>query len=391
MSRFEKRKTPTFLVAVTIIIVLSLLSSVATNAITNTLVVQNTGVVAHPGAESSRLHTDGRWIKDVAGSVVRLKGSAIFWEFMYCSNYTDYNPLAYEDEINETSLNLFASTGANFLRLIVNGYLWYIKGAPKYGVAVDTVIGWCKVRGIMVALSNCGWWNPEALGPHAGAWYKTNDQLAAEGIEWKGFMVALAQRYRNESAVIGFDMLNEPTENLTWDVWRPNVLDVVQAVHAVDPTYLCFVEPLGSSCAIDDMNNFKTDPLPERNVVYCAHEYYAWNYPWFDYARNYASGNFELAREQMETLYYEFFIDMRDVNLPSMDMESGVYRNPSSNPNWNVWENDSLTLYEKYGVSVCWLSFDPDRSYSSLISILAPDRITLTSVGDIWAMHMKLD
>lgn len=341
----------------------------------------------------SRLHTNGRWIEDVNGDVIRLKGAAVAWRFMYAGHWHDYDPLSYDDEINEASMDLFASTHANFIRLTVNGWTWFIKNAPKYIAAVDMVIQWCKTRGIMVVLDNHGWFDDEI-----DTWYKTNEQLGYELTEWKDFIVALAERYKDEPTVIGFDMLNEPTsahlDLLTWDIWRTNVLDVVRAVHAVDPSYLCFVEPLGSSAQRDDMNNFKTNPLPEPNIVYCAHMYYAWDYPWFDYAINYANGNFEAARAEMEALYYERCIDMNQANLPVMNMETGVYRNTdpttsSSDPNWNVWENDSLALYEKYNLSVCWFSFDPDREDSSIFSLLAPSKTDLTPVGDIWAMHMS--
>jgi hypothetical protein len=335
---------------------------------------------------SGRLHTDGRWIKNNAGEIIRLKGAAVFWKFEYCSSYSDYDPLSYSDEINETSLDLFASTGANFIRLTVNGYLWYVKGAQKYMAAVDTVIGWCKQRNIMVVLDNHGWYNPDV-----NALYKPKAQMISELTEWEAFMVALAQRYVNESTVVGFDMLNEPGSEGYADlsVWRANVMEVIRAIHAVDPSYLCFVEPLRSGTVIGAMDDFKNNPLPEPNIVYSAHNYYEWDYPWIDYAKNYGSGNFDVARQQLEQEYYARWINMIEANLPVINMETGVYRDNSTNPNWDVWENDSLTLYEKYKVSACWYPFDPDRQDSTLVSLLAADRETLTSVGTIWASHMN--
>lgn len=317
---------------------------------------------------------------------MRLKGAAVYWKFEYCSSYSDYDPLSYSDEINETSLDLFASTGANFIRLTVNGYLWHVKGAQKYIAAVDTVIGWCKQRKIMVVLDNHGWYNPDVDSE-----YKSKLQLIIELDEWRNCMVGLAQRYKSEPTVIGFDMFNEEgNDGLSdWTLWRTNVLNVIRAIHVIDQTFLCFVEPLKSATEIGDMDNFRNNPLPEPNIVYSAHNYYAWDYPWFDYAKNYGGGNFDLARRQLEQEYYARWISMMEANLPVMNMETGVYRDPNSNPHSDVWQNDSLTLYEKYNVSVCWYPFDPDRQDSSLISLLASDRTTLTSVGSIWALHMK--
>jgi hypothetical protein len=345
-------------------------------------------------ALDSRLHTDGRWIKDASGAIVRLKGVAIFWRFMYGSRYSGYNPLSYTDEINEASLDTLEGTGANFIRLTVNGWTWYVKKAPNYITAVDTVISWAKRRGIMVVLDNHGWYDTDTSELYVD---KINETIQLT--DWKNFMVELAQRYKNEPTVIGFDMLNEPpaasdwaargySSDQAWSIWRTNVLEVVRAVHAVDPNYLTFVEPLGSSAENDDMNYFKTNPLPEQNIVYSAHNYYEWDYPWFDYAKSYGNGDFALAKQQMETLYYQRFLDMLDAGLPVINMESGIYRDNSRNPNWQNYMNDALSLYEKYGASVCWYPFDPDRQNSSLISLLSADRTSLTSVGTIYAAHM---
>jgi hypothetical protein len=346
-------------------------------------------------ALDSRLHTDGRWIKDANGNIVRLEGAAVFWRFMYASTYYAYNPLAYTDEISETSMDTFKATGANFIRLTVNGWTWYVKQAPNYIAAVDTMVSWAQARGIMIVLDNHGWYDVDTSSDYFSSKVQEITQLT----DWENFMVALAQRYKNNPTVIGFDMLNEPpaatasdwagyTSQEAWGNWTTNVLTVVRAIHAVDPNYLCFVEPLGSSAENDDMNYFKTNPLPEQNIVYSAHTYYAWDYPWFDYAKNYGSGNFALAKQQMETLYYQRFLDMLDAGLPVAVMESGIYRDNSSNPNWEKYMNDALSLYEKYQVGVSWFPFDPDRQNSSLISLLGSDRTSLTSVGTIYAAHM---
>jgi endoglucanase len=351
----------------------------------------------------SRLHTDGRWVRDPSGAIVRLEGAAVFWRFMYASSYYAYNPLAYTDEINETSMDTFKATGANFIRLTVNGWTWYVKQAPNYIAAVDTVVSWAQARGMMVVLDNHGWYDVDTSSDYFSSKVEEITQLT----DWDNFMVALAQRYKNEPTVIGFDMLNEPpaasasdwagyTSQQAWGNWTTNVLTVARAIHAVDPNYLCFVEPLGSSASNDDMAYFQTNPLQEPNIVYSAHEYMGWDYPYAQYAIDYANGNFVSAKEEMAATYYERFIDMLDSNLPVINMEIGVYRStsmntPDSDPNWNVWMSDLLTLYDSYGVSFSWFPFDPDRSSSSLISLLSSDQVTLTSgPGAIWSSHTTL-
>jgi aryl-phospho-beta-D-glucosidase BglC (GH1 family) len=346
-------------------------------------------------ARTPRLRVDGRWVRNVVGSIVRLRGAAVFWRFVYADRFYNYNPLGFPDEINEASLDTFKSTGANFIRLSLNGWTWYVKKAPKYIAAVDTVIGWCKARGIMVVLDN----HPPWYDRDKDVDYKDQIALTTELTEWKGFMVELAQRYKNNPTVIGFDMLNEPrpvsewqtngySPGQAWNIWRTNVLEVARAIHAVDPNYLLFVEPLGSSAQSDDMNNFKTNPLPEPNIVYCTHIYMAWNRYDDPYVQSYSDGNYVLARQQMEQTYVERFLDMLNAGFPVMNMETGVYKDATKNPHWDVWMNDSLSLYEKYGAGVSWFPFDPDSSGSSMFSLLNSDRTTLTSAGMIWAAHM---
>jgi hypothetical protein len=71
-----------------------------------------------------------------------------------------------------------------------------------------------------------------------------------------------------------------------------------------------------------------------------------------------------------------------------MNMETGVYKDATKNPHWDVWMNDSLSLYEKYGAGVSWFNFDPDMGTGSLKLLLGQDKTSLTDIGTIWSAHM---
>jgi hypothetical protein len=360
------------------LLIISTMTTCVLSALTDHADIYLSGAIVQE-AESIRPHVDGRWIKDGMGNVIRLKGAAVFWRFIYTTQYTQYDPLSYSDEVNEQSLDTLKTSGANFIRLSVNGYYWHILKASKYIAAVDTVVKWCKARGIMVVLDNHAWYDD-----------LTSTSREAEFVgEWQNFMVELAQKYKNESTVIGFDMWNEPQNDLPESTYYSMLPNVISAIQTVDPSYLCFVEPYGSSSDSNDMQYFIDHPLGFNNIVYCAHNYYAWDYPYAQYAISYGNGDFSLAKEQMEQAYYSRWIYMSQYH-PVMNMESGIYRDSGRNPNWSVWENDSLTLYEKYGVGICWFPFDPDRSGSSLISLLKSDGFGLTDAGTIWSSHMSI-
>jgi len=198
--------------------------------------------------------------------------------------------------------------------------------------------------------------------------------------------------------VIGFDLLNEPPAYKVWQnrgynatqaeaIWRLNVSKVIEAIHGVDPSYICFVEALGS----EDLGVFMEKPLAIPNVVYSFHRYYGWDYPWYDYAISYGSGDFDKAFQQMEELYKQVAFNLLDMGYPVVLMETGTQKEEFT-PNHIKQMDDLYTLLEQYQVGVMHWSYDrgysnPDHEY---LYLLTDDLSGLTAVGELWAKHMHL-
>jgi hypothetical protein len=83
----------------------------------------------------------------------------------------------------------------------------------------------------------------------------------------------MANRYKNENQIIGYDILNEPDDHsLVPDLmnWRDLAISVVQRIRSIDSqhTIICETSPLAVSNTLP-----KFEPLPFDNIIYSFHMY----------------------------------------------------------------------------------------------------------------------
>jgi aryl-phospho-beta-D-glucosidase BglC (GH1 family) len=88
----------------------------------------------------------------------------------------------------------------------------------------------------------------------------------------------MANRYKNESLIMGYDILNEPDERyLVPGVmsWRDLAIAAVQRIRAIDSQHSIIVEasPKGDYTSLP---NF--EPLPFDNIIYSFHMYDPWEF-----------------------------------------------------------------------------------------------------------------
>jgi hypothetical protein len=105
-------------------------------------------------------------------------------------------------------------------------------------------------------------------GSQAGLWQQP-DKYQPWAIDiWR----TIAQRYANETAVGGYDLLDEPIPVPGHESQvRPFYVKVTQAIRSVDRNHIIFVEGTGYAMKIDGMK----DILPpwDKNLVYDFHKY----------------------------------------------------------------------------------------------------------------------
>lgn len=193
------------------------------------------------------------------------------------------NVSAYDDESSPATViyNTKTFDGSDFARVKAMGFntvrlnLWYkIFEEPTNPYVYKTegwqwleqTIQWARDAGIGLNLtmqappggfqgpgSNTGFWTTQSY----------QDRL-------KALWVAIASRYRNEPAIVAYDILNEPNP-ATDSAWRSYATAVAQAIRAVDPNHLLIVE----QSFAPDAGPFL---IPDSNVLYEFHVYDPWTY-----------------------------------------------------------------------------------------------------------------
>ncbi len=248
-------------------------------------------------AKLSFLHAKDRSIVDEAGRVVALRGCnsgswlavepwILGWdlprELHYEKSLWDVLGRRFGEEekralirefrttfFTENDVRLIAENGMNCLRIPV---WWRAVSDPAYAGNIeylDAAIRWCAENGIYAIIGlhgapggqhnwPCGG-EPDDLEP-----WKTEEEKALTEKWWRD----IATRYRDEPAVAGYDILNEPVDAPPDEL--PGFFDrLYQAIRAVDAKHMIFVQ--------NGVRGFHSLPHPRRmgwsNVVYSFHYY----------------------------------------------------------------------------------------------------------------------
>jgi len=96
--------------------------------------------------------------------------------------------------------------------------------------------------------------------------------------EFVALWQSLAQRYKGNSGILGFDLLNEPQQLavsggvLTWKDLAPQV---VTAIHTIDPTRMIYIQPPFGNA---DLIRTKTALFKDPRVTYNVHSYFPSNF-----------------------------------------------------------------------------------------------------------------
>jgi endoglucanase len=209
-----------------------------------------------------------RMINETIVQLIGPSEAAAFWK-KYLDNY-----------ITEADIHYLKMIGVNSIRLPFNYRLFtnedYL-GAndPDRGFQLlDKLVGWCKKEGLFIILDmHCapggqtgdniddGWGYPFLFES------EENKQLTID--TWR----KIAERYKNEPTIMGYDLLNEPIAHF-FDAAKLNPLlepfykRLVKEIRAVDTNHIIF---LGGA---QWNTNFKVFGAPfDSNVVYTFHKY----------------------------------------------------------------------------------------------------------------------
>ncbi len=153
--------------------------------------------------------------------------------------------------ISEDDIARIAAEGMNHVRLPIN---WRVvmdqTGVlrPEGTALVDRLIEWCRAHGLWVVLDLHG-----APGGQTGTNIDDSPNPAPElftGARWRDLTVSLwqqlADRYRDDTVVAGYDLLNEPLPNEYGDLFRNELVKLYRelsvAIREVDPNHMVIYE-----------------------------------------------------------------------------------------------------------------------------------------------------
>ncbi|WP_036632061.1 cellulase family glycosylhydrolase [Paenibacillus alginolyticus] len=203
----------------------------------------------------------------------------------------------YERYVTEADVRRMAEEGYNSVRLPINAPFALEEGTngsyiESHLQLIDRCINWCRSYGLYVVLDLHG-----APGGQTGANIddSVNDHpdLFTDPVQRNltiALWVMLAERYKHDDIIAGYDLLNEPLPDhfsQYWDQLVPLYKDIIAAIRQVDPHHMIIIE--GAHWA----TNFSmiTEPLDD-NMLLQFHKY--WNAPDTESIRNYLDKGAEL-------------------------------------------------------------------------------------------------
>ncbi|KGE20860.1 cellulase family glycosylhydrolase [Paenibacillus wynnii] len=265
------------------------------------------------------------------------------------SKAAEFWDLYYKRYISEEDIQQIAAEGFNSIRVPINARFLIEDGEPlrikgERLMLIDQVIDWCRQYSLYVILDLHG-----APGGQTGANIddSENDQPELFTIESNQRLTIalwrmLAERYKDEWIVAGYDLLNEPLPNYFAeynDQVMPLYKDIIQAIREVDPHHMIILE--GVHWATDwTIFNEVLDP----NLMLQFHKY--WNNP--------------------DTESIQKFLDKREeLQVPIFMGEGGE--------NNNDWFVGAFQLYEDHDISWNFWTWKKLDSVNSPCSVNKPE------------------
>lgn len=251
--------------------------------------------------------------------------------------------------ITEADIQLIRRSGLNSVRIPLH-YKFFDENGEGFPI-LDTALGWCREASVWAILDmHCApggqtGTNIDDSWNYPWLYESDHDQRLLCDI-WR----RIAERYRNESIVLGYDLLNEPIPHFPQlqkynSRLEPLYKRVTKAIREVDKNHIIILE------AAQWDTNFKVFGPPfDSNLIYEFHKY--WTPPTQDAIQEY--------------------LDFRDrYKVPIWLGESGE--------NTDDWIHKFRSVLEQNGVGWCFWPYKKMEKSSCMVSIAKPvhwDEIT---------------
>ena len=241
-----------------------------------------------------------------------------------------------ENHVRKIDIDSMKSWGFNMIRLPMhyNLYTLPIEDEPVSGQntwlntgfeMTDSLLSWCQQNEMYLILdlhaAPGGQGYDQAISDYdpskPSLWESVANRQKAASL-WR----KLADRYKNEQWIGGYDLLNEPNWNLPGGAALRAFYDMVtDSIRSVDTTHIIYIEGNWFANTFDGLT-----PPWDSNLVYSPHKYWS---PVFNISD------------------IQYGLDLRDnFNVPIWFGETGE--------NSNAWYTDLIRLFETNGVGWAW-------------------------------------
>jgi endoglycosylceramidase len=294
------------------------------------------------------IHTDGKQILDANGRVVTLRG------FVTVTN----NAVHGQPDYTLDDYQRMRAKGANYQSIRVHAGLlgaWPEREpSPRYLERLDRMVELGKQAGMYtqfkLTFHDIG--NQQAWDQ---LWANQNGEQEAVIQGWK----VLWERYKDEPAVVGYNLLNEPlqrnvsgtTDEFVRDHLNPFYRQAIDELRTIDDRHLVFFQP--------PMGQHNRVPIGRDRVVYTAH-YYA-NLLRYLFLADFSTRGYEAMMER-------FADDARRHDAPLLIGEFGMPwdanrdGDASLETSFQNLERTAIDLFDQYQVGFSRPWFSDDRT-----------------------------
>lgn len=214
------------------------------------------------------------------GSKLVVDGKPVFLRGVCFSNQFWVNEAISEFHHGEQDYKRLADLGVNLVRFYINYTILEDEFNP--GVYkdsgwewLDKNIEWARKNGIYLILDmHVPPGGYQSLGEGMGLWNNLEAQDRLKKL-WQ----AIAKRYKDETAVGAYELVNEPIVSHSQKQWEHLAQELVDAIRKVDKNHLIVVERVnGTKGEWRTYNNPNLFLLDDDNIMYTFHFYYPFFY-----------------------------------------------------------------------------------------------------------------
>jgi endoglucanase len=301
-------------------------------------------------------------LSEVAGTQKEIK--AKITELIGKENCEEFYTRYLNNMITENDIKALKDWGFNSIRLPMHYNLYTLPAENERKTGQDTwiktgftltdnLLSWCKKYKIYLILdlhaAPGGQGNDrpiadvDTLKPRL---WQSKANMAKTVALWK----KLAERYKNEEWIGGYDLINETNYKMEGNVPLKKLFaEITQAIRSVDGKHMIIIE--GNQFANDYTG---LTPPWDKNMVYSFHKY--WN--------------------PNTVQEIQKYLDLREqFNVPFWMGESGE--------NTNEWFREAVSLFESHNIGWSWWTIKKIGSESSLMTIPQPKGYQ--NVIDYWS------